>query len=288
MADGRTWFFVLATLLGAMSVVSVLNARFFASGNLRVLGRWTRCLFSTVAIAVVLDYLFPGRPSGALLSGSFLLFFLVESVFYWIQLTVFNTSGIPLFADYRRVENAWINGRKYSALRRRIENLGFRECAAFKSETEGIETFVTCFNNGEKNVGLTVAFIPLGGGEYTAEFGYHSVLADDSRICTDSSSVPFGLEYPQKWDVERHPCIGDPSKLLKIHASRVKARGGETVPLPDIPDVNAEQKEVEAQCEKSALTNPPAFRDRGILTYEGKYKLWKDMILVNFLPFFVR
>ena len=288
MAGNSVLYYALVALFGAVLILSALNAHFFASRNLCLLKRWTRCFFFSLAIALILDSLLPERRFEALLVGGFLLFFLGESLFYWIQLSVFNAAGLPLFAKYEPAENAWLSAKKYVLLKRSIEKLGFKKCAAYKSEIEGIETFATCFENAEKTVGLSVAFVPYTRKMYLTEFGYYSVLADGSRICTDSSSLPFGLEYPPNWRVERHPCVSSPSKLLKIHMSRLKAREEAAVRLPDTPNINAELGEVEMTCRKCGLTNPPTSSGGGILTPKGKYRLWKDMILVNFLPFFAR
>ena len=79
-------YFAIIALFGAMIFVGWLNSAYLALNCLWVLRRWIRCAFFTLALAVILDIFFPARNFAALCACGTMLYFLGETILYWMEI----------------------------------------------------------------------------------------------------------------------------------------------------------------------------------------------------------
>ncbi len=186
---------------------------------------------------------------------------------------------------------AWVPGPPYSALRSRIESLGFSRalCVASVPGRPLSGAFrASVFLSGDAKTALRAAFFLRPGGIET-------VLSLRTRVSlagggfavfeTGSMHFPLGLSAPPGWNVERLPMECSPEALAARHAERVAASGGEPVCCGPVSAAseNSDLREWLAWNESAGLLERPGeIGERGILTPDGKYGLWIEKIYLAY------
>ncbi len=115
-----------------------------------------------------------------------------------------------------------------------------------------------------------------------------SVTRNGKRILTQSRCVPSGVVRSNNCDIRFVALESNPLKLLAIHKKRIEPIKSELVTLPDDPlaDLNNSIDSDIAENQKQGRINPVGlWNSEGVFTDEGKYLFWKDLIIVNYLPF---
>jgi hypothetical protein len=131
-----------------------------------------------------------------------------------------------------------------------------------------------------------VSFIPHGSGGIAVCHAVSSVTADGARYLTDNLFIPFAGFYPENWFVERSPWRRSLEGLIRRHRRRMERAGAVPVPFSDEPlaDLNAAQRELDRlNTELGFLHPPPKREDLGKFTSEGRYRVWKEIWMLNYL-----
>ena len=131
-----------------------------------------------------------------------------------------------------------------------------------------------------------MTFIPQASGAISVCYAVTSVATDGSRYLTDNLYIPFGGFYPENWFVERAPWRRSLARLIARHRARLVRAGAQPVPFAVDPlaDLNATQHELDRLNTELGFLHPQAEReDRGKITHEGRYRVWKEIWTLNYL-----
>ena len=281
----------IIALFGAMIFVVWLNETIVGSPKLGVLGRWLRCAAFSLAIAAALGYFLPDYGFWLLLLVGFMAYFLGDSLLAWLNISLINYSDYAPFAPFKEVETSWSAQKGHLALKRKIEALGFKKAGSLKSSpVEGADVMVTVFDSPDKKTRLTVAFLPALKVTFVASAAV-SVGEDGEIFYTEANPTPFGLAYPDNYNVERHPMVSNPLRLLKIHERRAAASKKSFTAIEESAGkfINESLEEIRKTGIREGLVNPvEEIEEEGLFTSEGRYGIWKDMLAMAYLPFIIR
>ncbi len=281
-------YFILAAIITSL-VVMQINQR-VASPLLSIVDRWLRWFvfaFGGARICQELDLI--DRPYWAIAGALFILWFLGEAFINWLRVHAFSVSPLPLFHRYEvnRDGDEWPIQPRLLKLREWLRNEGFKPVQALKAEIGGgIYLRVSIYQSADAAIRLQATFIPQASGAITVCFALVSVGEDDSRYVTDNLYVPFAGFYPENWFVERAPWRRSLARLLARHRARIARAGLVTVALEVDPltDFNDSQQELDrVNTELGFLNHPPQREDFGKITHEGRYRVWKEIWLLNYL-----
>ena len=112
------------------------------------------------------------------------------------------------------------------------------------------------------------------------------VTADGRRYLTDNLYIPFAGFYPENWFVERAPWRRSLPRLLARHRARLLAGNATPVPFAVEPlaDLNTAQHELDQVNTELGFLHPHHAReDLGKITHEGRYRVWKEIWMLNYL-----
>lgn len=261
-----------------------------ASPLLSIADRWLRWLvFAFGAAQLCHDYQLINRPYWALAGAFFLIWFLVETLYNWLAITAHSLSPLPLFPRY--VVNAsgdeWPVQPRLLKIREWLRAQGFRQVQALKAEVGGgIYLRVSVYQDAAATIRVQVTFIPQSNGALSVCYAVSSVDATGRRFLTDNLYIPFGGFFPEEWFVERKPWRRSLPRLLARHRARLLAAGAELVPFAAEPlaELNATHHELDRLNTELGFLHPHAQReDLGKFTHEGRYRVWKEIWMLNYL-----
>ncbi|HWL14492.1 MAG TPA: hypothetical protein VNR00_02735 [Opitutus sp.] len=270
-------------------VVMQINQR-VASPLLSIVDRWLRWLvfaFGGAQIAVEFDLI--DRPYWVIVALFFILWFLGETLLNWLRIHALSVSPLPLFPRYEANADGdeWPIQPRLLKLREWLRAQDFRQVQALKSEIGGgIFLRISFYQNADATIRVQVTFIPQASGAITVCFALSSLTADGARYVTDNLYVPFAGFYPEHWFVERAPWRRSLARLLARHRARISRAGATLVPFTDDPltDINTTQQELDrVNTELGFLHHPPEREDHGKITHEGRYRVWKEIWMLNYL-----
>jgi hypothetical protein len=278
--------------LGAIALSLVLmqvNQR-MASPLIQIVSRWLRWLvFSFGAAELCRVFELINRPYWALVLAFFLLWFIGETLYNWLAITAHSLSPLPLFPRYS-VNNSgeeWPIQPRLLRVREWLRRQGFRQVQALRAEiAAGCFLRVSVYQNPTATIRIQITFIPQSNGAVSACYAVTSMTVDDCRYLTDNLYIPFAGFYPENWFVERAPWRRSLRGLLARHRRRIARAGAILAPLTTDPlaDLNAVQCELDQLNTKLGFLYPHAERDnRGKFTQEGRYRVWKEIWMLNYL-----
>lgn len=279
----------LNLLLAALFLLLVIWNGRYGSLLVSVLSRWLRLAVLTIAttsLCVVFEWL--DRPLPILLAASAICWILIDSLRNWIVTGVLSRSQMPLFPRFRRSEegDAWPVSASLLKLKAWIRKAGFRfEAAVHADLTDDVRIHGSLFSDPSRTTRLQVLFLPQRNGSFIASLAFQSVHADGTCLLTDNSFVPFGGFFPENYDVRREPLLRSPDRLLKLHADRIEKLGGalrifETDAVSDLNDLQSQMEQVNVDL--GFMTPRPSRSEDGLLTHEGRYRLWREMGLLEY------
>lgn len=270
-------------------VLMQVNQR-LASPVLSILDRWLRWLvFSLGTAQLMLEFELIDRPFWALALACFLLWFLGETLYNWLAITAHSLSPLPLFPRYvvNTSGEEWPVQPRLLKIREWLRAQGFRQTQALKADLGGgVYLRVSIYQDAQATVRLQVTFIPQPSGAISICFGVTSITEDGSRYLTDNLYIPFGGFYPENWYVERAPWRRSLPRLIARHRERLVEAGATAVPNPTDPlaDLNMVQNELDQLNTELGFLYPQADRDDlGKFTQEGRYRVWKEIWMLNYL-----
>lgn len=284
----QTSYLILIAILFSLVLMQV-NQR-MGSPILSILDRWLRWfVFALGAAQLCTDFVLIDRPFWVLAVVFFIVWFLGETLYNWLAITAHSLSPLPLFPRYvvNDTGEEWPVQPRLLKIREWLRAQGFRQVQALKAEIGGgIFLRVSVYHDAQATVRVQVTFIPQANGAISVCYAVTSVGADGSRYLTDNLYIPFGGFYPENWFVERAPWRRSLPRLLARHRARLARLGAQIVPFETEPlaDFNAVQYELDQLNTELGFLHPRAERDdRGKFTHEGRYRVWKEIWMLNYL-----
>ena len=284
----QTSVFILLAILVSLVVMQV-NLR-IGSPLLSIVDRWLRWLvFSFGGAQLCTDFGLIDRPYWVLATTFFVVWFLGETVYNWLAITAHSLSPLPLFPRYtvNTTGEEWPVQPRLLKIREWLRGQGFRQVQALKAEIGGgVFLRVSIYHDAQAQVRVQVTFIPQSNGAISVCFAATSLTADGSRYLTDNLYIPFGGFYPENWLVERRPWSRSLPRLLARHRARLLRSGATLIPFTTDPleDFNAVQRELDEVNTELGFLHPQGQReDLGKFTHEGRYRVWKEIWMLNYL-----
>ena len=281
-------YLILVAILISLVLMQV-NQR-AASPMLSIVDRWLRWLvFAFGAAQMCRDFELFDRPYWVLVIVFFLVWFLGETLYNWLAISALSVSPLPLFPRYavNASGEEWPVQPRLLKIREWLRAQGFRQTQALKAEIGGgVYLRVSIYQDAQATVRVQVTFIPQSNGAISVCFAVSSVTADGRRYLTDNLYIPFAGFYPENWFVERAPWRRSLPRLLARHRARLSAAGAQPVPFAAEPliDLNNAQHELDQLNTELGFLHPHHDReDLGKITHEGRYRVWKEIWMLNYL-----
>lgn len=281
-------YMVAAAALASMLLI-FLNHR-LASPMLAIIDRWLRWIVFALAGAVICKQMqWVDRPYPVLIVSGLILWFLGETLYNWLAIASLSLSPFPLFPRY--ISNpsgeGWPVQPRLLAIRDWLRDQGFRSVQALKAEVGGgIYLRVSIYQDPAAYYRIQVTFLPQANGTLTACYSITSITEPGIRIVTDNLYIPFGGFYPESWYVQRLPWTRSLQKLLRRHEERMKRMNLIPTPfvLEPLPDLNNAQHQLDQVNTELGFLHAHADReDFGKITHEGRYRVWKEIWMLNYL-----
>lgn len=279
----------LAPSVAVLLVLFYINLR-MASPVLAIPIRWLRWILFALFMAQInaqLEWI--DRPFWAVTLAVFLLWFLLESGFNWLKVSAISLSPMPLFPRYvvNNSGDEWPTQRRLLKVRDWLRENRFVHVQALKAELGGgIWLRASVYHNQDNTLRLHVLFVPQENGAITVCFSLASLMAGARRLITDNLYIPFGGFYPESWEVERSPWTRSLPRLVAHHQARLKKNGDAvlTWEISPIDDINQQQQQMEAINTELGYLLPHAEREEfGKITPEGRFRIWKEAWLLDYL-----
>jgi hypothetical protein len=279
----------LAPAVALLLLLFYINLR-VASPVLAIPIRWLRwILFALFTAQANAQFDWIDRPFWVMAAAVFLLWFLCESAFNWLKVSAISLSPMPLFPRYvvNSTGDEWPTQRRLLKVRDWLRDNRFTPVQALKAELGGgIWLRTSVYQNHDDTLRLHVLFVPQENGAITVCYSLISRTADGRRYVTDNLYIPFGGFYPESWLVERSPWRRSLPGLVARHHARVQAGGAATVPwdISPIDDINQQQQQMEVINTELGYLLPHAEREEyGKITPEGRFRIWKEAWLLDYL-----
>lgn len=281
---------LLLAALGTLLLALFLANLRLASPALAIPIRWLRWILFSLFIAELnarLDWI--DRPPWVVAASAFLLWFLGEVTFNWLRVSAISLSPLPLFPKFvaNTAGDEWPVQRRLLRMRDWLRAQGYAQVQALRAEVGGgIWLRVSVYQSADATVRVQVAFLPQENGAITVCFSAASETASGRRYVTDNFFLPFGGFYPENWQVERCPWWRCLRGLIARHHRRLKQDGETAAPWQHEPlaDLNRQQQIMERVNTELGFLLPHFEREEfGKITPEGRYRVWKEAWLLNYL-----
>src|SRR5258708_6491220 len=279
----------LAPAVAVLLLLFYINLR-VASPVLAIGIRWLRwILFAIFAAQTNAQFALLDRPFWAVTAAVFLLWFLLESAFNWLKVSAISLSSMPLFPRYvvNSSGDEWPTQRRLLKVRDWLRDNRFTHVQALKAELGGgIWLRTSVYHNPDGTLRLHVLFVPQENGAITVCFSLATQTAAGRRYVTDNLYIPFGGFYPESWHVERSPWRRNIAGLVARHRGRLAASRASTLvwDINPIDDINQQQQQMEMINTKIGYLLPHADREEfGKITPEGRFRIWKEAWLLDYL-----
>jgi hypothetical protein len=270
-------------------VMAQVNQR-AASPLVAILHRWLRWIvFAFAAAQMCYDFRMINRPYWVLVGVFFIVWFLVETLYNWLAISALSVSPLPLFPRYALNQSGeeWPVQPRFLRVREWLRAQGFRQTQALKAEIGGgVHLRVSIYQDPEAKIRVQVTFIPQSNGALSVCYAVTSLTVSGARYVTDNLYIPFAGFYPENWFVERAPWRRSLPRLLARHRARLARAGEQAEPFVAEPlmDLNASQNELDQLNTELGFLHPHHEReDLGKITHEGRYRVWKEIWMLNYL-----
>ena len=286
-----TTSFIFKYCLVGMAVFSILFSWIGIHTPVLVLvNRWLRWLLFAGTFAYLLrNFELSSRPDWVHLTIGFMLWFLLETGYNWIAINALSRSDIPLFPKFKVNVGGdeWPNVARFDKIKSWLEKKNFKRLAVLKAELfEDMFLRTSIYESSDRMMRLQILFVPRRKDGASVFFTLSTNGQEGHRLITDNHSLPFGGYYPENWNFVRRPLIGSLEKLFRLHEKRLTKTSFVPTPFEDEPleELNQQQNLLERLNTKYGFLNPLQYREEdGRLTYDGRYRLWKEMWLIAYL-----
>jgi hypothetical protein len=172
-------------------------------------------------------------------------------------------------------------------LRDWLRQNGYRQIQALVAEIgNDVLLRVSVYQDAANDLRLQVLFLPVRRGGVIACYSVSSQTTDEQRYTTDNLFLPFGGFYPEDWSIVRRPLTRSLPRLIALHQRRLSRDGKTAEPWSDEPldDLNIQQGELERVNTDLGFLFPRNLREEyGKMTFEGRYRVWKEVWMLNYL-----
>ncbi|HQF39918.1 MAG TPA: hypothetical protein PK322_12435 [Opitutaceae bacterium] len=283
----------IGRIIVGFSVISLLlhllNSRVLLPA-VTIANRWVRWILFSLGVAFLSDELgWSDRPLWSVAAVAFLGWFLVESVYHWLAIRALSLSPLPLFPRFvvNTSGEEWPTQRRLFALRDWLRRERFHLVQSLKSEiAPGAFLRLSIYQDASNQIRAQIAFLPQPGGAIALCCTLSSRTADDVRYVTDNLHLPFGGFYPENWMVERRPWMRNIRRLVARHRRRLERAGDAMQPWTTEPldDLNRQQGQLEKVNTELGFLLPHHDREEyGKISTEGRYRVWKEIWMLNYL-----
>jgi hypothetical protein len=234
------------------------------------------------------------RPYWVVAVAAFLLWFLFESGLNWLKVSAISLSPMPLFPKFvaNTSGDEWPTNRRLLQVRDWLRTHGYTAAQALKAEVGGgIWLRVSVYQDATRATRLQVAFLPQDSGAITVCYSLATETTDGRRFVTDNFFLPFGGFYPENWFVERNPWLRSLPRLVARHEKRLARAGAAATTWEEEPlaDLNRYQQLMEQLNTELGFLLPHQEREEhGKITPEGRFRVWKEAWLLDYLGLPVR
>ncbi len=285
--------FLMPSLALALIVLIYLGHR-TTSPILAIFSRWVRwLLISYIAAGLMHIAGWPDRPFWVLYTMSFLSWFLLETIYNWLAIDALSKSNYSLFPRFRENTHGdeWPNLEPFLDLKEELRTHKFtREIALIADIEKDFDIRSSIYLSADKLIRLQIIFFPHHTGRVVVTLGLNSLKADGTRLITDNIFLPYGGFYPENWYIERRTWMRKFTDLLHRHRERMDAftqRDNKPfVPLDSDPldFINKTQRQLERlNTEYGFLTPAEDHEENGRISWEGRFRVWKELWLLSYL-----
>lgn len=279
---------VLGLLIVSLAI-SYVNSH-FQLPLLYIVNRWMRWFIFAFAIAAAAQQFgWSHRPFWVLAAMAFLGWFLLETLYNWVEVCAVSKGPIPLFPRFRKNAEGdeWPADKKFILLRDWLRSTGFKKLESMKADL--IQDYVirsSVYQDEQGLVRLQVIFFPQGFSAHQVSYVLITKTLEGERVITSNLTMPFGGFYPDKWFIVRKPLMRNLDKLLRFHRRRLIREGANVQVWEDdapLEDLNRQQTKLEIANLQSGYLLPQEFQEEhGKLSFDGRYRLWKEHWLINY------
>ena len=257
-----------------------------------IAARWSRIFtisFSVTYVAFAMDWpIAENRPLWSLSAFCIVGCLLFATVHAWLRVRVYSYEDTPLFPNYFRNEepDEWPTDSRHIELREWIRGKGFRQVGSLRANLFA-EYYIRefHFDSEDELTRLTINFIPQGRSGLCVSHAVSSVAKDGVRYITDNAFAPFGGYFPNNWILDRKPFNRSVAKLLERHQERIKNSDKEFSQWQDEPAncTKEQHRLLEKINRERGILNPRAkWEQYGRFSQEGRYHLWREILLLNY------
>jgi hypothetical protein len=281
--------YYLAGVLALSLILMQVNQR-IGSPVVSIMDRWLRWIGFALGAALACSYWhLVDRPFWPLAGAFFLLWFLGETLHSWLAISALSLSPLPLFPRYAANLSGeeWPVQPRLLKIRTWLRTQGFQPQQALKAEIGGgIYLRVSIYQDQPGTTRIQITFLPQPNGAITVCAALSSRTVDGLLVVTDNIYVPFAGFFPENWLVERQPWRRSLPRLLARHRARLAKVHAPIAPFPQEPlaELNAAQSELDRLNTEMGFLYPHHEReDHGKITQEGRYRVWKEIWMLNYL-----
>jgi len=256
----------------------------------KLIVRWIRFFFIGIYAAIAFKLtVFTGVPFWRLFVMGLLAWAFIDTGYLWIYILAWDKSELPLFPAIREVEKVdWPANTRFFLIKDWIRENNYSEigCFHYLYEDEVLQQLVV-YESPDKTVRLQVIIVTDVTGVILDQVVFSSVTEDGRVIITDNVFMPFGGVYPENWSVRRFPPVRKIQSIAKYHQNSVSA-GGSICCVKYEEDAKAwiqdMQNTLERENIEAGILNYRRDRNEfGKMTGEGRYRIWKELLILNYL-----
>ena len=276
--------------VSALIVISIALSYANSKTNslvLSVLNRWVRWLCVSFGLAFLVDKMeWADRPFWALAVIFFLFWLLLETLYTWIAISAMSQSDMPLCPRFRNNTSGeeWPAQQKLIELRNWLRSNKFqKEQALIANIGYEVDIRSSVYQDETGTIRAQILFVPQGNGLISHCISFTSDSVDGEHFITDNLNSPYGGYYPENWDVCRKPWSRNPARLLRHHKKRIEGFELEQYEIDPIDDINQQQGVLERTNIEAGFLVPHHLQEEmGRITWEGRYRVWKEVWLLNY------
>ena len=252
-----------------------------------VSNRWARWFCVSVGLAFLVNkFEWTDRPFWALAVIFFLFWLLLETLYTWLAISAMSQSSMPLFPRFR-VNNSgeeWPAQQKLIDLRQWLRKNKFRKQQALVANLGyDLDIRSSVYQNEAGTIRAQLLFVPQGNGLIGHSISFTSETMDGDHYITDNLNTPYGGFYPDNWDVCRKPWTRSVGRLYKAHCKRIEGFDLQPFEIDPVDDINQQQGVLERTNIEAGFLVPHHLQEEmGRITWEGRYRVWKEVWLLNY------
>ncbi len=281
--DGQWAISLLIALLIALGFV---NSR-TNSIMVGIMNRWARWLCVSGSLAfLVYKMEWADRPFWSLAIIFFLFWLLIETFYTWLAISAMSLGSLNLFPQFRSNSTGeeWPAQKTLIDLRAWLKKNHFKKRQALLADIgDGVDIRSSIYQDDTGSIRAQILFIPQATGLVSHCLSFTSETKAGERLITDNMNTPYGGFYPENWSVIRKPWSRSAEKLLKVHRNRIQDLDLDLYEIDPLDDINQQQGVLERINIQAGFLFPPHLHEEmGRITWEGRYRVWKEVWLLNY------